>query len=188
LLVRHACSLLDLAFRVELGSEARENLYEDVTGAAAPDWLGSFGFTPSPDQRASTGGGVASAHVIDDETLGRKFIERASTKAHKRSGLPQAHAETPFVVALQSNEPELRPTTVLSTLTGPRQWSTQAKPAPVLPGFEHARSRGWEPLLEEWRYLGVSQVRFPNYGAFGDESVTWANDVSGVMVVRAPVG
>jgi hypothetical protein len=99
-------------------------------------------------------------------------------------GLPQEHAETPFVVALQSNEPELRPTTVLSRLTGPRQWSTRARPAPVLPRFELARSRGWEALLAEWRYLGVSQLRFPNYGTFGDESVTWANDVSGVMVLH----
>jgi len=174
----------ELAFHVELGSKARESLYDDVTSAAAPDWLGSFGFMPSLDQGASTGGGVTSAHFIDDETLGRKFIERVSTKARKRAGLPQEHAETPFVVAFQSNEPELRPTTVLSMLTGPRQWSTQAKPAPVLPQFELARSRGWEPLLAEWRYLGVSQVRFPNYGAFGDESVTWANDVSGVMVLH----
>jgi hypothetical protein len=174
----------NLSFRVELGSEARENLYDDVTSAASPDWLGSFGFIPSPDQGASTGGGVTAAHFIDDETLGRKFIERVSTKAHKRAGLPQVHAETPFVVAFQSNEPELRPTTVLSTLTGPRHWSTQAKPDPIIPRFEHARSRGWEPLLSEWRYLGVSQVRFPNYGAFGDESATWAKDVSGVMVLH----
>lgn len=174
----------NLASRVELGSEARENLYDDVTGTATTDWLGSFGFTPSPDQGASTGGGVTSAHFIDDETLGRKFIERVSTKARKRAGLPRALAETPFVVALQSNEPELRPTTVLSTLTGPRHWSTQAKPAPVIPRFQHACSRGWEPLLKEWRYVGVSQVRFPHYGAFGDESAAWANDVSGVMVLH----
>jgi hypothetical protein len=172
------------AFRVDVGSEARENLYDDVSNATAADWLGTFGFVPSPDQRASTGGGVTSAHFIDDQTLGRKFLERVSTKAHKRVGLPVVHAETPFVVAFQSNEPELRPTTVLSTLTGPRQWSTQATPAPIIPRFEHARSLGWEPLLSEWRYLGVSQVRFPNYGAFGDESAPWAKEVSGVVVLH----
>jgi hypothetical protein len=94
------------------------------------------------------------------------------------------HAGTPFVVALQSNEPELRPNVVLSTLTGPRLWAPPARPAPIVPRFEHARSRGWEPLLKEWRYIGVSEVRFPNHGAFGDDSVIWANDVSGVMVLH----
>jgi hypothetical protein len=127
---------------------------------------------------------VTSGHIIDDETHGRKFVERVISKAARRRGLPSKHAHTPFIVALQSNEPELRPLTVLSTLTGPRHWSPPAKPAPLIPRFEDARSRGWELLLKEWGYVGVSEMRFPNYGAFGDESVTWANDVSGVMVLH----
>lgn len=146
-----------LAFDVDLGAEARENMYDDPNSSDGSEkWLGSFGFKPSPDNRARTGGGVTSGHIIDEEMLGEKFIERVLTKARKRLRLPPVHAGTPFVVALQSNEPELRPNVVLSTLTGPRLWAPPARPAPIVPRFELACSRGWEPLLKEWRYLGVS--------------------------------
>lgn len=174
-----------LAFDVGLGADARENMYDDPNATdASQKWLGSFGFRPSPDNRVRAGGGVTSGHIIDEETLGAKFVERVLSKAGKRARLPPLHAGTPFVIAFQSNEPELRPNTVLSKLTGPRLWAPPARPAPIVPKFEAARRRDWEPLLKEWRYVGPSEIRFPSHGAFGDETATWANDVSGVMVLH----
>lgn len=181
-IVRVSDSGSGLVCEVELGTDARDKLYDDALGNTGQQWLGTFGFAPSA--RAAAGGGVTAAHFIDEETLGAKFIERVVTKALKRASLPPERANTPFIVALDNNEPELRPANVLWKLTGSRVWASSVEQPPHDPRIEAARSRGWDRLLKEWRYIGASQVRIPNHGAFGDESVTWANDVSGVLVLH----
>ncbi len=173
-----------LSSEVILGADAHAKIYDDASGSPKENWIGSFGFAPCDDDRRSAGGGVTAVHLIDDATLGAKFLEKIRFKADKRQGLPAAHKRTPFVVALQSHESELRPVTVLSTLTGPRTWNPPPKPAAHVPRFEAARERGWEPVLSEWGYVGSTAMLFPSHGAFGDAGATWAREVSGVIVLH----
>jgi hypothetical protein len=155
-----------------------------VTGPVGPEWIGSFGFEPSRSERPSAGGGVTAAHLIDESTLGAKFLQRLEQKANRRKALPAEYQHSPFLIAVRNQQSELRPLTVLSTLTGPRCYSPPPKLAPLVPRFEAAGVSGWMPLLEEWGYVGTSAMVFPHYGAFGDESLQWSKEISGVLVLH----
>jgi hypothetical protein len=169
-----------------LGEEAADQLYDESIESRPRTWVASFSFKPSPDGTPWAGGGVTSVHLIDDETLGAKLERHISRKAAKRSKLPAKHRNTPFVVALQSDEGELAPGTVLSCLTGARTWLRGPHEMPSVPRFVDACRAGWAPLLAAWDYVGTTSVDFrAGHGAFGDPSPSgWGQQISGVLVTH----
>ena len=84
-------------------------------------------------------------------------------------------------MAIQNEETDLQPVTVLSALTGGRCWVSKPMPqaAEPSPRIAAALAEGWGSLLKEWDYIDAPQVRFTGYGALSEP---WATSVSAVLV------
>jgi len=172
--------------RHELG-EDRLALYDDVvTAASGENWLGSFGFDASPTGEGVTGGGATAARIMDDVAYKKSLLAKLRKKAARRPCLPQRHLSMPYVVALQNDEIDLQPLTVLSALTGSRQVlrSPAGMPTEVPPRIAAAARAEWRDLLREWDYIESPLLRLSDYGAFGNEEDIWASNLSGVLVTH----
>lgn len=220
-LAQNAVSAVVAAFRQDPPLTTKEGIiiFKDVeadpdvyVGAAADqawesawtnqDFIACFRFSPSSDTRGSLGGGLTTAHWIDEPGLSEAFLDSLERKAARRGALPQEHAHTPFLIAYVSEEPELLPVNTGSALTGSRGWlsgSTSAerrkwveekralRPASLTQAIENAYQNGWAPLLDEWDHGPDAEMPFMHPGAFlaacDDEAFAWAKAISGVLIV-----
>jgi hypothetical protein len=158
----------------------------------AGEWLASFVFEPSSFGYGYASGGVTSVHTFDDDKQRERFARDLKDKAERRRKLPAVHRSTPFVVAVQSDEFELSPTTVLSTLTGSRchysgspavrdAWLREGRakyPPAVLSALQGPRGS----LLEAWGYGPDAPALLTSFGAYFEEA--WTRDLSGVLVTH----
>ncbi len=134
-------------------------LYDDVPSPPQEIWLGSFRFEPSFTGEGTAGSGATVACFVDDEKHGAKLLEKLRSKADRRVSLPHEHASTPYVIALQNDESELHPITVLSALTGRRQHLGRGIAAET--EILAAPSRRGSPERMDYTAEGVGLHRFP---------------------------
>ncbi len=174
-----------LRHEIREGLSERLGLYDEVAVGDGETWVGSFAFEPSSLPHGTAGGGVSTVHWLDSEGQKAKFLEKVRGKARRRAALPPAHGATPYVVALQNDEWELQPATVLSALTGSREHLggglvNHAKPPSRIAALTLTP---WAPLVKEWDYVDQPSVRLADYGAYGnaDDVVT---NLSGVLVMH----
>lgn len=165
-------------------------------------FIACFLFSPSRDKGGSFGGCLTTPHWIDEQSLKAAFLHSLEWKSARREALPKEHADTPFVVAYVSEEPELLPVNTGSALTGSRAWLSSStaeerrkwvaekrasRHSPLTQAIENGYQSGWGPLLDEWDHGPDAEMPFMHPGAFlaawDDEAFAWASGLSAVLIV-----
>jgi hypothetical protein len=180
---------------VEVGRREQYPLPDDIDVPKGDKWLGSFVFEPSEHGVPEAGGGAIAAHWINTAPHEERFLTALKDKALKRKRLPPAHASTPYLVAVQNDEFELPPVSVLSRLTGSRAYMDMPAEArkrllrkyPHPPGVRNAMDGEWRRVLDAWDYGPDSKYRLTDYGAYFDSAADWAQNLSGVCVMHRAV-